>query len=65
VHRGVRGFISDDLGNPIEGASLKIKEKEVGFRTTRHGEFWRILLPGKHYLEVIQAFEDIHMIQAQ
>lgn len=52
VHRGVRGFVLDEVGSPIEGASMKIKDKEVGFRTTRHGEFWRILLPGKHVVEV-------------
>lgn len=53
AHRGVRGFVFDESGSPIEGATMKIKDKEVGFRSTRHGEFWRILLPGRHVLEVI------------
>jgi len=52
AHRGVRGFVFDDTGSPIEGASMKIKDREVGFRSTRHGEYWRILLPGKYTLEV-------------
>lgn len=41
---------------PIEKASLKIKGRDVGFQTTKYGEFWRILLPGYYKLEV----EDFH-----
>lgn len=51
-HRGVQGFVFDINGNPIERASLKVKGRDVGFQTTRHGEFWRILLPGVYKLEV-------------
>ncbi|CAL8071452.1 unnamed protein product [Orchesella dallaii] len=50
-HRGVRGFVHDEFGNPIEGVGLKIKDRDVGFKTTRHGEYWRILLPGRYVLE--------------
>ncbi|XP_059618759.1 carboxypeptidase M isoform X2 [Phlebotomus argentipes] len=52
VHRGVQGFVTDVSGTPIEKASLKIKGRDVGFQTTRYGEFWRILLPGVYKLEV-------------
>uniref|UniRef100_A0A8D9DVC0 Carboxypeptidase M n=1 Tax=Cacopsylla melanoneura TaxID=428564 RepID=A0A8D9DVC0_9HEMI len=52
AHRGVQGFVTDDLGNPVEKASLKIKSRDVGFQTTKYGEFWRILLPGIYKLEV-------------
>ncbi|KAL1452024.1 hypothetical protein WDU94_006343, partial [Cyamophila willieti] len=52
AHRGVQGFVTDDLGNPVEKASLKIKGRDVGFQTTKYGEFWRILLPGIYKLEV-------------
>ncbi|XP_055711754.1 carboxypeptidase M isoform X3 [Phlebotomus papatasi] len=52
VHRGVQGFVTDSSGTPIEKASLKIKGRDVGFQTTRYGEFWRILLPGVYKLEV-------------
>ncbi|ODM97756.1 Carboxypeptidase M [Orchesella cincta] len=51
AHRGVRGFVHDEFGNPIEGVGLKIKDRDVGFKTTRHGEYWRILLPGRYVLE--------------
>ena len=52
VHRGVRGFIKDETGEPIEGASIKIQGRDVGFQTTKYGEYWRILLPGTYTMEV-------------
>lgn len=52
AHRGVQGFVMDENGNPVEKASLKIKTRDVGFQTTKYGEFWRILLPGYYKLEV-------------
>lgn len=52
AHRGVQGFVMDETNNPVEKASLKIKSRDVGFQTTKYGEFWRILLPGRYKLEV-------------
>lgn len=52
AHRGVQGFVYDQNGVPIEKASLKVKGRDVGFQTTKYGEFWRILLPGVYKLEV-------------
>uniref|UniRef100_A0A1Y1LFE6 Peptidase M14 domain-containing protein n=1 Tax=Photinus pyralis TaxID=7054 RepID=A0A1Y1LFE6_PHOPY len=52
AHRGVHGFVMDEGGSPIEKVSLKIKARDIGFQTTRYGEFWRILLPGMYKLEV-------------
>ncbi|XP_055525100.1 carboxypeptidase D isoform X2 [Wyeomyia smithii] len=52
AHRGVQGFVMDPNGSPIERAQLKIKGRDVGFVTTKYGEFWRILMPGVYKLEV-------------
>jgi len=52
VHRGVRGFVVDPNSNGVPHARLKIKGREIGFRTSSRGEFWRILLPGTYTLEV-------------
>ncbi|XP_050506976.1 carboxypeptidase M-like isoform X3 [Diabrotica virgifera virgifera] len=52
AHRGVHGFVMDESGNPLGKASLKIKARDVGFQTTKYGEFWRILLPGVYKMEV-------------
>lgn len=51
--KGVRGLIYDTSGAPISGARLKIKGREFNFRSSRRGEFWRILLPGAYTLQVM------------
>ena len=35
MFRGVKGFIKDNEFNPIEGASMKIRGRDVGFQTTK------------------------------
>jgi len=52
AHRGVKGFVKDQDFAPIESASMKIRGRDVGFQTTKEGEFWRILLPGIYTMEV-------------
>lgn len=50
VHRGVRGLIMDVNGNLVPRASLKIKGRTVSFRSSKRGEYWRLLLPGIYTL---------------
>lgn len=50
--RGVRGLVVDALGIGIQGAKLKIVGRDFSFRTSRRGEFWRILLPGDYTLQI-------------
>lgn len=50
VHRGVRGLIMDMNGNLVPRASLKIKGRDVTFRSSKRGEYWRLLLPGTYTL---------------
>lgn len=52
AHRGVKGFVKSEDGQPVEGAAMKVKGRDVGFQTTKEGEFWRILLPGIYTMEV-------------
>ncbi|XP_077509377.1 carboxypeptidase D-like [Amblyomma americanum] len=52
VHRGVRGIVTDTGGKPVVGASLRISNREIGFKTTSTGEYWRILRPGHYTLEI-------------
>uniref|UniRef100_A0A023GN96 Putative carboxypeptidase ixodes scapularis carboxypeptidase n=1 Tax=Amblyomma triste TaxID=251400 RepID=A0A023GN96_AMBTT len=51
VHRGVRGIVQDESGNPVK-AFLKISDRRVGFSTSPRGEYWRILRPGTYTLQV-------------
>ena len=50
VHRGVRGLIMDVNGNLVPRASLKIRGRTVSFRSSKRGEYWRLLLPGVYTL---------------
>lgn len=52
AHRGVQGFVNDVNGIPLERVSMKVKGRDVGFLTTKYGEYWRILLPGMYKMEV-------------
>ncbi|KAB7501996.1 Carboxypeptidase M, partial [Armadillidium nasatum] len=61
VHRGILGFVRDNLGRPLGGVSLKISGRDVGFQSTKHGEFWRILLPGEYTIEAF--LENYHPVE--
>lgn len=61
VHRGVRGLITDASNNhPVPGAILKIEGRNVHFKASGRGEFWRILMPGSYSLQVSkEGFETV------
>jgi hypothetical protein len=52
VHLGVKGVVVDRSGAPIANASVRVLDRLHGAKTTAHGEFWRILLPGNYTIEV-------------
>ncbi|XP_063957990.1 carboxypeptidase D-like [Lytechinus pictus] len=52
VHRGVKGIVRNEEGNPLEGAEVMIVGRDIPHYTTYEGEFWRILLPGSYELQV-------------
>ncbi|XP_064612625.1 carboxypeptidase D-like [Liolophura sinensis] len=57
---GVRGVIRRPGGQPVGGASLSIVGRDVKFRTSSQGEYWRLLLPGQYSLKVTAAgFESV------
>ena len=50
VFRGVKGFVTDEAGHPLQGVQLEVLNRDRQFETTRRGEFWRILLNGSYTL---------------
>nr|KAG5686430.1 hypothetical protein BaRGS_017698 [Batillaria attramentaria] len=53
VHMGVKGLVKDNEGRPVEGVTVTVQGREmVTSRTTQHGEYWKILLPGYYRLMV-------------
>lgn len=49
---GVKGIVRNEQGTALAGAEVKIVGREVSFRTTEEGEYWRLLLPGSYELQV-------------
>ncbi|XP_071487698.1 carboxypeptidase D-like [Diadema antillarum] len=52
VHRGVKGIVMTEDGTPIASADVTVVGRDVTFRTTADGEYWRILLPGSYEVQV-------------
>ncbi|XP_055935683.1 carboxypeptidase D-like isoform X2 [Argiope bruennichi] len=52
VHQGIWGQVIDQNHNPIHNATVKVRGREFGSRTTYRGEYWRILRPGTYTLQV-------------
>ncbi|KAL3269149.1 hypothetical protein HHI36_008229 [Cryptolaemus montrouzieri] len=51
--KGVAGLVLDSSSQkPVRDAQLQIIGRNMTFKTTEKGEFWRILLPGKYQIKV-------------
>ncbi|KAK3577884.1 hypothetical protein CHS0354_014557 [Potamilus streckersoni] len=52
VHIGAKGFVTDENNNPLPSARVCVVGREpVHFRTSKYGEYWRLLLPGSYTLQ--------------
>jgi len=48
---GVKGVVRDENNNPLPAVGVSVVGRpEVVMNTTKDGEFWRLLLPGKYQL---------------
>ncbi|XP_026218221.1 carboxypeptidase M [Anabas testudineus] len=54
VHLGVKGRVFDASGVPVQNAVVEVKGRSnmCPFRTDRHGEYYRLLLPGNYTFTV-------------
>lgn len=54
VHHGVKGLVTDESNQTIQGVKLCIQGREsVPFMSRYNGEYFRILMPGTYIIQVI------------
>ena len=53
MHKGVKGFVTDEKGLPIAGAIVSVNGREnFAVRTASDGDYWRLLVPDLYVLSV-------------
>lgn len=59
VHRGIFGFIRSSIGHPIENARITVENHTMVTYTSKDGDFFKLLLPGKYKILVeADGFEE-------
>lgn len=48
MHRGITGFISTHLGDPVNGVTIKVKGIDHVTKSADDGDYWKLLMPGKY-----------------
>ncbi|XP_073233800.1 carboxypeptidase D-like [Porites lutea] len=49
---GMKGFVMDERGRPLEGARIIIENRAKKIKTSKDGDFWRLLVPGNYTVRV-------------
>ncbi|XP_039751750.1 carboxypeptidase D-like isoform X2 [Pararge aegeria] len=55
AHIGFRGFVMDEAGVPVKNAQVTVEGINHSVRTTEHGAYWRMLLPGQYNVTAVAA----------
>jgi hypothetical protein len=61
ANKGVRGLVRYADGEPAVNLTVRIDSREPYFKTNKHGEYYRILLPGDYQLELLIGCDSVYM----
>ena len=50
VHMGIKGIVVDKNNNTVDSAKIFVEGNDKVILTTKHGEYWRLLLPGTYII---------------
>lgn len=48
VHRGIKGLIKDEAGNPLSGVAVSVEGVNHTVYSVSNGDYWRLLAPGNY-----------------
>ncbi|XP_056298680.1 carboxypeptidase Z-like [Pseudoliparis swirei] len=55
AHGGIKGIVTDEEGNAVNGARISVRGIRHDITTAEYGEYWRLLSPGVHIVTASAA----------
>ena len=51
MHTGVKGYVKSINGQPLEGATITVSDRQHPVTTATDGDYWRLLVPGSYEIQ--------------
>ncbi|XP_063448603.1 carboxypeptidase D-like [Mytilus trossulus] len=65
VHSGVKGLVRTPNNTEVAGYDMAVKGRQIMFKSSQYGEYWRLLRPGTHTIQVLSDGKVIAEKQVQ